>query len=142
MSMDLLTPVRRKSGEENLIPMINVVFLLLIFFMVAGQIKAQSSNNIELPISASGEKPETISLRLEVDRHNQLYLNGQGISLNELESSLENISTENLQIALVADKTLNAANLEKVLQVFRKNGLADIQLLTTLTNKSATLEIP
>ena len=54
-AIDRLTRKPPRSSDDGLIPMINIVFLLLIFFMIAGQI-AQQEPNLQLPISQSHSK--------------------------------------------------------------------------------------
>ena len=62
-------PVRQDT-EENVLPLINIVFLLLIFFMLAGTIKAPDLFPIELPISAQ---------TADIDQSPpQLLINAQG----------------------------------------------------------------
>ncbi len=65
----LLTPRRRPASDDNLIPLINIVFLLLIFFMVAGQMQRPMAADIRLPdIDSQQPAQGDIQLELTADR--------------------------------------------------------------------------
>ena len=68
-----------------MIPLINIVFLLLIFFMVAGQIKAQPDQAITLPSTAQLEMAQAQTLRLEMFADGQLSFNGETILIEQLD---------------------------------------------------------
>ncbi len=63
-----LLPLRRtrSTSDSRLIPMINVVFLLLIFFMIAGQISALNPGAVQLPLASSGLPPPAAELHLRL----------------------------------------------------------------------------
>ena len=72
---------RRRAREElelNLTPLIDVVFLLLIFFMVSTTFQKESEISLQLP-RASAEPPENVSERLEIviDAAGGFYINDQ-----------------------------------------------------------------
>ena len=88
----------RSESEENfsldLTPLVDVVFLLLIFFMVSTVfIDFKRQMDISLPSSKSSapsEVVEPVKVELTVDR--QIFLNGEKINLEEFESTLSKIS--------------------------------------------------
>lgn len=129
MNLDLQTP-RRHSGDANIIPMINIVFLLLVFFMVAGQIKSTNSTTVELPSSPVGAAAEEHKITLVMDRDSQLSLNESPIALESLDSALDETLIGNDSIALLADKTVKADELDKVLAILRARGIAKVSLFS------------
>ncbi len=66
--MDLSRPTRR-SPRENIVPMINVVFLLLIFFLMTAQLAPPEPFEVDPPDSSSQEPAEGKSI---------LYMNAEG----------------------------------------------------------------
>ena len=81
---------RRQPKEEldlNLTPLIDVVFLLLIFFMVSTTFQKESEISLQLP-RASTEPPEDVPERLEVviDASGAFYVNDQELVRSDLES--------------------------------------------------------
>lgn len=88
-------PLRTESLEEpqlNLTPMIDIVFLLIIFFMVGTRFsEIEQQYDIELPTAAAVEpmtsRPD--ALVLNVARSGTVALNGEALSLSELQTRLE-----------------------------------------------------
>ena len=69
---------RRKNREEldlNLTPLIDVVFLLLIFFMVTTTFDRETQLNIELPQAAGEQKKAEQVLEISIDSSNRFYIN-------------------------------------------------------------------
>lgn len=86
--MKLNPKVRRKSDDSGLIPMINVVFLLLIFFMVAGVVESSPPLDVSLPESTHAEDPLAQRL-LYVSADGKLALDGEEVSEVHLASMLQ-----------------------------------------------------
>jgi biopolymer transport protein ExbD len=119
---------RRKTGDDNIIPMINIVFLLLIFFMIAGQIKEPLNGEILLPHTPLGEPAEKMPITLEMDRQLRLSLNGRGIAIEALEERVRSLLREGQTVALLVDRQVAAGDLDRVLTVLREIGVAHIRL--------------
>jgi len=111
-----------------MIPLINIVFLLLIFFMVAGQIKAQPDQAITLPSTAQLESAQAQILRLELFADGQLMLNGELIEVASLRSKIDLESAGS--IALFADARVTAKQLDELLSEFADTPQWSIELYT------------
>jgi biopolymer transport protein ExbD len=116
------------SSDDNMIPLINIVFLLLIFFMVAGQIKAQPDKEITLPVSSELENAHADPLRLEIFVDGAFKLNGHYVELEQIRTQIEKESRG--VIALFADARVTAKQLDDVLQVFANDARFKIKLYT------------
>jgi len=123
----------RSENEENfslaLTPLVDVVFLLLIFFMVSTVfIDFKRQMDISLPSSKSSapsEVLEPVKVELTVDR--QIFLNGEKISLEEFESALSRISPSKKKSAIIrADKNLPYGNVIKVMGMLQSAKILDI----------------
>ena len=123
----------RSENEENfsldLTPLIDVVFLLLIFFMVSTVfIDFKRQVDISLPSSKSSvpsEAMEPVKVELTVDR--QIFLNGEKINLEEFESTLSKISVSKKKSAIIrADKNLPYGNVIKVMGMLQSAKILDI----------------
>ncbi|MDD3610188.1 MAG: biopolymer transporter ExbD [Halothiobacillaceae bacterium] len=73
-------PRRREELDLNLIPLIDVVFMLLIFFMVTTTFERETTLNIDLPVAGAEAKAPPRSLTLEIDRDGQYALNGERLT--------------------------------------------------------------
>ena len=118
----------KPSSDDNMIPLINIVFLLLIFFMVAGQIKAQPGQAITLPSTAQLESAQAQTLRLELFADGQLMLNGELIEVASLKSKIDLESAGS--IALFADARVTAKQLDELLSEFANTPQWSIELYT------------
>lgn len=100
-----LNPQRRESPDVNITPLIDVVFLLLIFFMVSTTFKHASEIQIELP-EASNEpverNPKLIELVIDIDGN--YFLNEKAVAnkrLKTLKRALQEVSAKNYDLPLL-----------------------------------------
>jgi len=81
-----LFPSRRKRFQIDMAPLIDVVFLLLIFFMLTFAIQGQGLA-ISLPQGEESEKVKK-DIVVKIDRNNKLYLNDRQIQIDSLGAAL------------------------------------------------------
>jgi biopolymer transport protein ExbD len=102
--MNLRTP-RKEEPELNLIPLIDVVFMLLIFFMVTTTFTRDSGLQIELPTADAEQteaKPDTIEIT--IDAEGRYYVNQQALvntHLDTLKRAIEQTAGERRDTPLV-----------------------------------------
>lgn len=126
-----LEPRRRATGDADIIPMINIVFLLLIFFMVAGQIKAMDRAGVVLPDGNLGVRASPGAIALTMDSDNNLTLNDAPVALVDLDAALDPLLSSSDRIALMVDKSVRAGDLDPVLTVIRARGISRVSLITS-----------
>ncbi len=102
--MNLRTP-RREHPELNLIPLIDVVFILLIFFMVTTTFNRDSGLEIELP-TAAAEPAETKAdtIEITIDAEGRYYVNQQALintQLGTLKRAIEQTAGERRDVPLI-----------------------------------------
>ena len=105
--------VRQKKQEVtvNLTPLIDVVFLLLIFFMVSTSFTRETQIELELP-KASVEPLETKqeSLEISIDKEGRYFINGKGLvnkSIDTLKRAIKPILDENKDISVIISADAN-----------------------------------
>ena len=123
----------RSENDENfsfdLTPLVDVVFLLLIFFMVSTVfVDFKRQMDISLPSSKSSvpsKIKEPVKVELTVDK--QVFLNGKKITLEEFESALSKISLSKTSSAVIrADKNLPYGNVIKIMGILQNAKILDI----------------
>ena len=108
---------RKGSSDDNMIPLINIVFLLLIFFMVAGQIQKRPDDTIDIPtLNLTESLAPPIQNMVEIFADGQIAVNQRITTTDELTEKLSRLRGA---ITLVADRSTTAADLEKILAVLR-----------------------
>ena len=136
--MNVFKKQKKRARSPNLVPLINIVFLLLIFFMLTGTLKRSDIFDISPPESLTGADAEAPELVLLISKSNKLALNNQNIELSELNTKLLNIIQEYpLQEVLIkADGKANSGTLSKVINVMREAGIKRAAIVTKTINVS------
>jgi biopolymer transport protein ExbD len=125
----------RSEEEENfsldLTPLVDVVFLLLIFFMVSTVfVDFKRRVDISLPtskVSIPDEIPKAVELEITVDK--QVFLNGDKVSLKSLESALKKIDADKKKTAIIrADKDLPYGDVVRVMGMLQSAQILDISV--------------
>lgn len=112
-------PASSKQMENNLIPMINIIFLLLIFFMIAGHISIQAKlKELELAIAKSELKVKPSNVKLSITKEGQYFKDGAKTTLGEIQKFLEK-NQKITDINLQADKQVTSGDLDALLDVLR-----------------------
>ena len=112
----------KHSEEElsiNITSMIDVIFILLIFFMVSTQFK-KASLPLDLPRSEeTAESEQQDSTKVLAVNANQMELDGKIVSLEELEPILEKMYSENQNLALSLECE-RTEEIERIVQILTK----------------------
>lgn len=133
--MRLTQPPPRRDQEVALIPLINVVFLLLIFFMIVGTIAPTDALPIDPPVSRQGHAAEPDPVQLLINADGRIALNGEVIPADQLAmalaESLKSAETPEtlLNLTLKADGALVMAQLRALLRQLRALGVERVRLL-------------
>ncbi len=125
-------PYKEKAPFKlDLIPMINVVFLLLIFFMLTSTTTLQSKK-VELPTAKTAEKNSKQFLIMTIDKNGSLELDGTAMTIEALPAHLEKKVNEkkNTVISIHADKAIEFELFGKVIELAKQAGAEDFMLAT------------
>lgn len=128
------SPQRNEFQDSSIIPLINVVFLILIFLVIAGQIKSSELFEVDLPESISESTPAEEVLTLIVSDQSKLVFENELVELSEITAKVSNARTErNLDEADVlvkVDGSLMVTELRPVLAQLRAAGLHKVSIAT------------
>ena len=123
----------RREPEEGTVPMINIVFLLLIFFMVAGTLTPESPLSVDPAASEAGETAPEEPIRVLIGAEGRLALGGAVVDSHEalrrrLQQRLED--SPERPVAIRADAEADAARLLEVMDDLRAAGAERARLIT------------
>jgi biopolymer transport protein ExbD len=125
---------RRLAAETNLnmVPMIDVVFQLIIFFMVATTIIITPGIALVLPSSATAEPTAMSRLVVTVVTREEVYINKERYNMRSLNARLAGVSekekAEIKSVVLDGDRAISYSLLVEVLDALRRNGFKAINL--------------
>ena len=130
--MNILYKNKSINKKPNLVPLINIVFLLLIFFMLSGTISKKDFFHVEPPNSYTSSDAESPEVTILISDKNKIYYEEKFISLEELKSILLNLKEiNNIQEVLIkADENSNAGNLSEIIKTIRSSGIKRAAIVT------------
>ena len=121
-----------KKSEEyysiNLPSMTDIIFLLLIFFMVATVLKDSTRRlDVQLPEARSGQTAEAQRLTIEMAADGTMSLNGELITQEQLEQQLQPADADAQRSVIIkADKRLSYGKVIEIMGLCQASGIAEI----------------
>lgn len=128
-----LRPHRKESPELNLTPLIDVVFLLLIFFMVSTTFDKESRIKVELPTAATQDEQveEEKVLEITIDASGRFYVDEREVVNTEadtLKRAIEKAAgmRRDLPVIIKADARASFQSVFKVMDVTSQLGFVNM----------------
>lgn len=129
--MRIKKTIKRDYDDDGLLPLVNIIFLLLIFFMIVGVIeKSILKDNLDLPSVEFDRFQNKEVIKIYYDKDKELFIDDKKINLNDISTLLKTSDATN--IVLIADKSLLVSDINKVLLVLQNNKINNIRLLSSL----------
>ena len=119
--------------EINIVSLIDVVLLMLIFFMLTTSFVATPGLQVKLPKASSEVIKSRERLEVHITKEGQFYLNNNRMSLSELKSALEAKARESKDQVLIihADEMARHGMVVKVMDMAKRAGLEDLAIATS-----------
>jgi biopolymer transport protein ExbD len=123
---------RKRMGEQALIPFINIIFLLMVFFVVVGRIESTPDKNLEIPHSSIGQAITGKPIIMELQREGIIILDGKTVQREGLYASLQLIfmADRDNPLTIKSDRNLPADYLLSALYLIKRAGGHNITLVT------------
>jgi biopolymer transport protein ExbD len=120
------------KGLMDPAPLVNVVFLLLLFFMLSSMYVQQPGHLVDLPTSSTPTVGSFQSLVVTVTSKNLLFFNNQPTTLADLQKALreEARRTPNQELIIKADKQVPHGTVVEIMNIAFKAGVHGINLAT------------
>lgn len=127
--MKLKSNKKKEYDDDGLLPLVNIIFLLLIFFMIAGVIEQRIvRDNIELPSAELSSFENKESTKIYIDENRKYYLNDKVASIDTINSYFN--ETNNKDVILIADHSLPVKDINILLTNLYQNNIKNIKLLS------------
>ena len=130
--MKLNRPARRQH-PETIVALIDVVFFLLVFFMLVGRMDATSPFEVLPPISFGGEDMPAGGVTIAIGRSGELALDGQDIKRADLISAIlqRMIAQPDILIRLNAHKGVELRHVLPIVAELEQNGATNVVMVVT-----------
>lgn len=135
--MSAYSPYRKKRESStgiNMTPLIDMVFILLIFFIVTTSFAKESGVDVERPVANSAERKENVSVVVGIDPTGNIWLDGKSIDIRSVRSWMERFVAETPEgvVVVAADTKAESGILIKVLDACRE---ADVKNVSVAARK-------
>lgn len=127
---------RRETIAPDITPLIDVVFILLIFFIVSSVFKKEElALVLNLPSSSAQEfEVETKEISIEINKE-KIAIHGKEVNYEELDQILSKISNKKKNIIVRIDKNVVYERIIRILDSLQKYDLNNLSLVTKKENK-------
>lgn len=128
MSRKRKLQLESEDAAIDMSPLIDMVFILLIFFMVSTTFVKDMKLDLNRPGAASAGPANSKSIRVHIDKYQNVYLNNQEVQLWTLESKIrEEIKKNNeLSLLVVSDARVPVEKLIEVVDQAKLAGVTDV----------------
>ena len=128
--MKLIAKKKREYDDDSLLPLVNIIFLLLIFFMIAGVIEKRIvKDDIDLPSAELSRFENKEVTKIFIDKSNIFFINDKVSDIDEINIYLK--SNKISEVVIIADKSLFINDINILLTKLHENNITNIKLLSS-----------
>jgi len=124
------TEVSTKSASVNLTPLIDMVFILLIFFLVTASFTKESGIEVDRPTAQTAVRQEAGNLIVTIDENNEIWIENEKIDIRTIRAHIEQLRAQNPEgtVIILADKASRAGVTVDVLDQIRLAGVSNVAI--------------
>ena len=119
-----------EEAEINITPMLDVVFIMLIFFIVTATFVKESGIDVNRPDATTATKQEKANILIAISANNTIWLDRRQIDIRSVRPNIERLHAENPQgtVVIQADKESKTETLISVMDASRLAGVFNIAI--------------
>lgn len=127
------TTAESEEGDVNVTPLLDIVFIMLIFFIVTATFIKEPGVTVLRPPADTAERQRLVSILVAIDSDNRIWINRKEVPLEGVRLAVERLRRENPKGSAViqADGSAHSENLVEVLQQIRDAGVQDVVAVST-----------
>lgn len=124
--------IKFESGlaQFDMTPVIDVIFLLLIFFMLSSSFTFQSGIHVKLPKAVTSDVIKEENFTISITSENVIYFNGKVTSLIDLKQRLQSADQKDIPVMIRADRRSSMGRIVDVWDLCRELGIQKINIAT------------
>ena len=118
------------AEEINMTPMLDVVFIMLIFFIVTASFVKETGIDVNRPEAATAVKKERANILVAISDKGEIWINKRQVDVRAVQANIERLKAENPQgsVVIQADKKATTDVLIKVMDASRAAGAFDVSI--------------
>ena len=118
------------AEEINMTPMLDVVFIMLIFFIVTASFVKEAGIDVNRPEAATAVKKERANILVAISDKGEIWINKRQVDVRAVQANIELLKAENPQgsVVIQADKKATTDVLIKVMDASRAAGAFDVSI--------------
>jgi len=120
-----------EKGLVDLTPLVNIFFLLFIFFMFTSSFIFQPGIKVSLPKAVTSEVIQEENVVIVITNDDKIYLNEREISRDELASKLRLVSKEKASLLIKADSGASLGRIVEIWDMCRAEGVSQVNIATS-----------
>ncbi len=119
-----------EESEVNLTPMLDVVFIMLIFFIVTASFVKESGIDINRPDAATAERKEKGNIMVAISEEGQIWIDRRQVDVRALRANIERLHAENPHgtVIIQADEESKNKLLVQVMDAARLAGVKSVAI--------------
>ncbi|MCF7513407.1 biopolymer transporter ExbD [Pseudoalteromonas sp. L23] len=119
-----------EAEEINMTPMLDVVFIMLIFFIVTASFVKEAGIDVNRPEAATAVKKQRASILVAISDTGEIWINKRQVDIRAVQANIERLKAENPQgsVVIQADKKATTDTLIKVMDASRAAGAFDVSI--------------
>jgi biopolymer transport protein ExbD len=129
---NFLNDLNQDNDEStvDITPMLDVVFIMLIFFIVTATFIKEAGIDVDKPEAATAVVQEKASILIAIDANDQVWINRRQVDVRSVRSIVERLHAENPKgtVVIQADRESRNDMLVRVMDASRRAGVYDIAL--------------
>ena len=121
-----------EDNEINLTPMLDVVFIMLIFFIVTASFIKEAGIQVERPDTTTADKQEDAAILIAISANNEIWIDRKEMDPRAVRGMIERLHAENPKgsIVIQADEESTNEMLVIVMEAAKQAGVANIAIAT------------
>ncbi|WP_375203581.1 ExbD/TolR family protein [Hyphococcus sp.] len=127
-----ISSAAQEEEDVNVTPLLDIVFIMLIFFIVTSTFVKEPGIEVDRPEALTGEERKLASIIVAISENDEIWINKEPVELDEVRAVVEQLRRENPRGTAVvqADAKSKTRLLVEVVTQIRSTGVADVAVST------------
>jgi biopolymer transport protein ExbD len=119
-----------EEATIDMTPMLDVVFIMLIFFIVTASFVKEAGIDVNRPEAATAVKKDRANILVAISDKGEIWINKRQVDVRAVQANIERLYAENPQgtVVIQADKKATTDVLIKVMDASRAAGISDVSI--------------